>query len=73
MVRRRGEGVVARALELGISQDYTLTLFPEFFENLRYYQVDKGTLHLKVWNECSRCPKFAGCDEVAMVRPLDLE
>jgi hypothetical protein len=35
--------------------------------------VDKGTLHIKVWYECYRCPKFAACDEIAMVRPLDLE
>ncbi len=71
--RRLVEACVARARELGISKVYTLTLVPEFFEKLRFYQVDKGTLHLKVWYECYRCPKFAGCDEVAMVRPLDLE
>ncbi|NBQ62188.1 MAG: GNAT family N-acetyltransferase, partial [Proteobacteria bacterium] len=29
--------------------------------------------HLKVWYECYRCPKFANCDETAMIRPLDLE
>jgi amino-acid N-acetyltransferase len=67
------EGCVARARELGISKVYTLTLVPEFFEKLRFYQVDKGTLHIKVWYECYRCPKFANCDEIAMVRPLDLE
>ena len=71
--RRLVEGCVARARELGISKVYTLTLVPEFFEKLRFYQVDKGTLHIKVWYECYRCPKFANCDEIAMVRPLDLE
>jgi amino-acid N-acetyltransferase len=67
------EACVARAHELGVSKVYTLTLVPEFFERLRFVQVDKGTLHLKVWYECYRCPKFANCDEIAMVRPLDLE
>lgn len=67
------QACVSRARELGISKVYTLTLVPEFFEKLRFYQVDKGTLHLKVWYECYRCPKFANCDEIAMVRPLDLE
>jgi amino-acid N-acetyltransferase len=67
------EACVARARALGISKVYTLTLVPQFFERLRFYQVDKGTLHLKVWYECYRCPKFANCDEIAMVRPLDLE
>ncbi len=67
------EGCVNRARELGLSKVYTLTLVPGFFEKLGFYQVDKSTLHLKVWYECYRCPKFAACDEIAMVRPLDLE
>jgi len=67
------EGCVSRARELGLSKVYTLTLVPGFFEKLGFYQVDKSTLHLKVWYECYRCPKFAACDEIAMVRPLDLE
>ena len=71
--RRLVEACVERARELGISKVYTLTLVPQFFEKLRFFQVDKGTLHLKVWYECYRCPKFANCDEIAMVRPLDLE
>jgi amino-acid N-acetyltransferase len=64
---------VDRARELGIAKVYTLTLVPDFFERLGFYQVDKSTLHLKVWYECYRCPKFANCDEIAMVRPLDIE
>jgi amino-acid N-acetyltransferase len=71
--RRLVEACVEQARELGISKVYTLTLVPQFFEKLRFFQVDKGTLHLKVWYECYRCPKFANCDEIAMVRPLDLE
>lgn len=67
------EACVERARELGITKVYTLTLVPQFFERLRFFQVDKSTLHLKVWYECYRCPKFAACDEIAMVRPLDLE
>ena len=67
------EACVHRAKALGIAKVYTLTLVPGFFEKLGFYQVDKGTLHLKVWYECYRCPKFANCDEIAMVRPLDLE
>jgi amino-acid N-acetyltransferase len=71
--RRLVSACVDRARAVGISKVYTLTLVPEFFEKLGFYQVDKGTLHLKVWYECYRCPKFANCDEIAMVRPLDLE
>ena len=71
--RQLVEGCLARARQLGIAKVYTLTLVPGFFERLGFVRVDKSTLHLKVWYECYRCPKFANCDEIAMVRPLDLE
>lgn len=71
--RRLVLACVERARDLGVAKVYTLTLVPEFFERLAFVQVDKGTLHIKVWYECYRCPKFANCDEIAMVRPLDLE
>jgi amino-acid N-acetyltransferase len=71
--RQLVDGCVQRAKDLGIAKLYTLTLVPGFFEKLGFYQADKGTLHIKVWYECYRCPKFANCDEIAMVRPLDLE
>ena len=67
------DGCVRHARTLGIAKVYMLTLVPGFFEKLGFVQVDKSTLHLKVWYECYRCPKFANCDEIAMVRPLDLE
>ena len=67
------EACVERARELGIAKVYTLTLVPRFFEKLGFIQVDRGTLSYKVWHECYRCPKFANCDETAMIRPLDLE
>jgi amino-acid N-acetyltransferase len=67
------EACVERARLLGIAKVYTLTLVPGFFERLGFVQVNKATLHIKVWYECYRCPKFANCDEIAMVRPLDLE
>ncbi len=67
------DGCVERARDFGIAKVYTLTLVPGFFERMGFVQVDKSTLHLKVWYECYRCPKFANCDEIAMVRPLDLE
>jgi amino-acid N-acetyltransferase len=71
--RRLVEACVERARRLGVAKVYTLTLVPGFFEKLGFSQVNKATLHLKVWYECYRCPKFANCDEIAMVRPLDLE
>jgi amino-acid N-acetyltransferase len=67
------DACVEHARTLGISKVYTLTLVPRFFEKLGFVQVDRGTLSYKVWHECYRCPKFANCDETAMIRPLDLE
>ena len=49
---------------LGLTRLFALTYRPGFFERLGWEQAE-------VWNECYRCPKFPGCDEIAMV--LDLE
>mgnify|MGYP003705313871 CR=1 FL=1 len=37
---------------------------------LGWRQADVMTLPRKVWNECYRCPKFPGCNEIAMVIDL---
>ncbi len=56
---------------LGLDRLFALTYRPGFFERLGWEQADVMNLPRKVWNECYRCPKFPGCDEIAMV--LDLE
>ncbi|GAH92110.1 unnamed protein product, partial [marine sediment metagenome] len=33
---------------------------------------DKMELPRKVWTECYRCPKFPDCDEVALIRNLEV-
>ena len=62
---------VAEGRALGLSRLFALTYRPGFFERLDWQQADVMNLPRKVWNECYRCPKFPGCDEIAMV--LDLE
>ena len=52
---------------LGLAGLFALTYRPGFFERLGWRQADVMTLPRKVWNECYRCPKFPGCDEIAMV------
>ena len=32
--------------------------------------MERGELPLKAWKDCLRCPKFAACDETAMVKYL---
>lgn len=53
--------------ELGISNIFTLTLEPVFFEKLGFKKVNKQALPMKVWSDCARCPKQNQCDEVAMM------
>lgn len=56
---------------LGLSRLFALTYRPGFFERLGWQQAEVMNLPRKVWNECYRCPKFPGCDEIAMT--IDLE
>lgn len=55
---------------LGLERLFALTYRPGFFERLDFAQVDVMTLPRKVWNECYRCPKFPGCNEIAMTVDL---
>ncbi|MSQ41900.1 MAG: N-acetyltransferase [Dehalococcoidia bacterium] len=55
---------------LGLSSLFALTYRPGFFERLGFVQADVMSLPRKVWNECYRCPKFPGCEEIAMTLEL---
>ncbi|HLB24564.1 MAG TPA: N-acetyltransferase [Dehalococcoidia bacterium] len=58
------------ARQIGLTTAFALTYRPGFFEKLGFTQADVMTLPRKVWGECYRCPKFPGCNEIAMVRSL---
>ncbi|MEZ4504009.1 MAG: N-acetyltransferase [Dehalococcoidia bacterium] len=60
----------AEGRALGLKQLFALTYRPGFFERLGWAQADVMTLPRKVWNECYRCPKFPGCEEIALIRDL---
>lgn len=72
--RGLGAALVAACIEEGRALDldrlFALTYRPGFFERLGWSQADVMDLPRKVWNECYRCPKFPGCDEIAMVIDL---
>lgn len=55
----------AKALQ--ISEVFTLTYQPRFFEKLGFTAIDKKDLPHKVWADCIHCPKFPDCNEEAMV------
>lgn len=72
--RGLGQRIVAACLDeaaaIGIKTAFALTYRPGFFEKLGFRQADVMTLPRKVWGECYRCPKFPGCNEIAMVREV---
>jgi amino-acid N-acetyltransferase len=69
-----GQRIVKACLDearhIGLTTAFALTYRPGFFEKLGFTQADVMTLPRKVWGECYRCPKFPGCNEIAMVRTL---
>lgn len=57
--------------EVGVKKFFTLTYSPEFFQSLGFKTTTKESLPHKIWKECIECPKFANCDEIAMIYILD--
>ncbi len=60
------------AKELGIVKVFTLTYQTEFFLSCGFHEISKEHMPHKVWKDCLNCPKFPNCDEVLMVREIDL-
>ena len=69
--RSLADACVAEGRSLGLRRIFALTYRPGFFERLGWEQADVMSFPRKVWNECYRCPKFPGCEEIAMVLELD--
>lgn len=63
---------LAEAKELGIVKVFTLTYQTEFFLSCGFHEISKEHMPHKVWKDCLNCPKFPNCDEVLMVREIDL-
>ena len=59
-------GCMEKAKELGLKKVFTLTLEPAFFTKLGFVTVQKQTLPMKVWSDCTECSKQDHCDEVAL-------
>lgn len=64
--RAMTQACLDKARHLGLKKVFTLTLEPEFFEKQGFVQVQKGTLPMKVWSDCTYCSKQDHCDEVAL-------
>ena len=40
------------------------------FKKFGFLPTEKKKLPQKIWTDCSICPKFAKCDEIAYVKEL---
>lgn len=58
------------AAGLGLKSVFALTRQEVFFRKLGFSPIDKKKLPQKIWNDCSICPRFADCDEVAYLKEL---
>jgi amino-acid N-acetyltransferase len=52
---------------------FAFTYVPEFFRKLGFLEIERGDLPLKAWKDCLRCPKFQCCDEIAVVKHLEMD
>ncbi|MHC5181299.1 MAG: N-acetyltransferase [Planctomycetota bacterium] len=60
------DGCIDEARQLGLHKVFTLTLEADFFIKLGFVLVQKETLPMKVWSDCTECPKQDHCDEIAL-------
>ena len=68
--RKLVEFMKTEAVQLGIKRLYTFTLAEDFFTQLGFQPKKKEELPAKLWDDCSRCPKYFKCDEVGMALEL---
>ncbi len=66
------ETAIAEAKSFDIKQIFTLTYRPGFFKKFGFMQIERSQLPLKIWSDCILCVKFPDCDEIAMMKKLDL-
>jgi amino-acid N-acetyltransferase len=62
--------LVERCRSLALPRVFVFTLVPDFFAKCGFKEFDRDDMPPSVWVECSKCPKFYCCDEIAMLLPL---
>lgn len=58
------------AKKLGAKKIFALTYKPKFFKKFGFRRIRHSDLPHKVWAECINCPKFPGCQEIALLKKL---
>jgi N-acetylglutamate synthase-like GNAT family acetyltransferase len=64
------EALLVDARALGLNEVFGLTRKPLFFMRLGFRVAEKEQFPLKVWQDCTRCPRQHACDEVAVALTL---
>jgi N-acetylglutamate synthase-like GNAT family acetyltransferase len=64
------EALLVDARALGLNEVFGLTRKPLFFMRLGFRVAEKEQFPLKVWSDCTRCPRRHACDEVAVALKL---
>jgi N-acetylglutamate synthase-like GNAT family acetyltransferase len=65
------EALLTDARAMGLDEVFGLTRKPLFFLRLGFSVVEKEQrFPLKVWADCTRCPRQHACDEVAVALTL---
>ena len=65
--------VLAEARSFGVKKVFALTYRPGFFEKFGFEKIDRSELPVKIWADCILCVKFPDCDEIAMMKTIDLD
>jgi N-acetylglutamate synthase-like GNAT family acetyltransferase len=68
--RRLVEAAVKRARDEGVGRVFALTLQEEFFCRIGFAPAQIGEFPQKIAADCSRCPRRAGCPEIAVAMTL---
>lgn len=66
------EAVEAEAQAFGLQSVFAFTYIPGFFAKLGFMEIERGELPLKAWKDCLRCPKFQCCDEIAVIKRVEM-
>lgn len=64
------DALLAEARALGLREVFALTRKPLFFLRLGFTLAEREHFPLKVWADCTKCPRQAACDEVAVTLAL---
>ncbi|MBT8350032.1 MAG: N-acetyltransferase [Deltaproteobacteria bacterium] len=65
--------VLSEAKTFETKKVFTLTYIPKFFRKFGFFQIDRSDLPIKIWADCITCIKFPDCDEIAMMKEIEID